>query len=817
MAYETIPIQGTFGEVVAAINRNFLQSYQQAIRMFALTSIIHEDQELIRQVVGAVSVDDFEPVIGPLPETGESGKIYFVPGGGDTYTEQLWNGSQFVILATRQGNLTMDDIPIVGSERMVKSDGIARIYGVYADSDSDMVWAIGDITGRPALAIRSDGKTVFGFGIPPQIESALGSKVDVLPDKDIIDKDFADKTSTVDSGNWAYVFAGSNNKVAAGIMRDGSFWAIKFSGPCVDQLRSAMGEPLAILQKSSYVDYSEGDALLLETPQMTASVIPSNVKSVATEIELRTALSSINANTIIHLTADIALTSGLTISNKSYEITIDGHGHKLYPLGTEYSRSAYEGGMSYCSYSDSLSPADRFLDANGNALEWSWSKYYQAAGRVTDSNGNNLSWEAMGAMDCRFKLPQELQNLVIPTGNSMWINISTWFVSMEWKVLKTQKINGENYLYFRFGGHAYGIDGDYYFLQKFPTFRLFNNKRNRTGVSVENSKLYFPSRLPNVYRQGSFTPLNISSNSGKIMLTDIVFEGSSATNDVAVSKSVVMMEHCEFSHKMSGYAVGVTGDLSKQGELYANDCYFHDLYGGGINGGEYTTVKVTNSKFRDCGQNRSNFGNIYCNGVYHIDGNVIEDYGYCAIYVGIISTSIEKPTQGVVQHNIVRQTEYYDHRRTVMDSGAIYIATNNIKSVVRYNRIINYRGLGNNIGIFLDDDAYNVQVYSNMIENNPNAYAISARLAGKDRPIPSDYTYSSNRIVAQNVCDSQIQLEGNDVVPGNGNYLGTNIMLNADGAVTRHLAGQEEQILSPLSRLEGGFFRSRISLINWNM
>ena len=103
------------------------------------------------------------------------------------------------------------------------------------------------------------------------------------------------------------------------------------------------------------------------------------------------------------------------------------------------------------------------------------------------------------------------------------------------------------------------------------------------------------------------------------------------------------------------------------------------------------------------------------------------------------------------------------------------------------------------------------------IENNPNAYAISARLAGKDRPIPSDYTYSSNRIVAQNVCDSQIQLEGNDVVPDNGNYLGTNIMLNADGAVTRHLAGQEEQILSPLSRLEGGFFRSRISLINWNM
>ena len=62
-------------------------------------------------------------VVGALPQTGEAGKIYRVPGS-NSYSDYGWNGSQFVLMATY--NNAIDDVPMSGSDNLVKSGGVAN-------------------------------------------------------------------------------------------------------------------------------------------------------------------------------------------------------------------------------------------------------------------------------------------------------------------------------------------------------------------------------------------------------------------------------------------------------------------------------------------------------------------------------------------------------------------------------------------------------------------------------------------------------------------------------------------------------------------
>ena len=77
MIYSTVPYRGAFSKVVDVINDNFAKTSQMQTFMESLTAAIREDQALIRQAVGAIDVDDFEPVFGVKPAVGEYGKIYF--------------------------------------------------------------------------------------------------------------------------------------------------------------------------------------------------------------------------------------------------------------------------------------------------------------------------------------------------------------------------------------------------------------------------------------------------------------------------------------------------------------------------------------------------------------------------------------------------------------------------------------------------------------------------------------------------------------------------------------------------------------------
>ena len=103
------------------------------------------------------------------------------------------------------------------------------------------------------------------------------------------------------------------------------------------------------------------------------------------------------------------------------------------------------------------------------------------------------------------------------------------------------------------------------------------------------------------------------------------------------------------------------------------------------------------------------------------------------------------------------------------DTGAIYLAANSAFATIKENTIQNYKGRGNNHAIYCDDGAYNFEVSGNKIINCPTGYAISSRCADPSKT-PRGYAGgvpNTNRLIADNYCESGIWFEGNADVADN--------------------------------------------------
>ena len=116
---------------------------------------------------------------------------------------------------------------------------------------------------------------------------------------------------------------------------------------------------------------------------------------------------------------------------------------------------------------------------------------------------------------------------------------------------------------------------------------------------------------------------------------------------------------------------------------------------------------------------------------YYIGHNVFKDFPYSAMNLGR-HFAVEKKyeSSGIVEHNEIYYTpqyyaDYLSH--TMMDSGAIYVYTQNDQLIIRDNYIHDYKGVKDNRGIFLDDGSSNVKIYRNKITGVPNSFSIDSR------------------------------------------------------------------------------------------
>lgn len=290
---------------------------------------------------------------------------------------------------------------------------------------------------------------------------------------------------------------------------------------------------------------------------------------------------------------------------------------------------------------------------------------------------------------------------------------------------------------------GYNVNYDYLYNGNTPRFRLFNKEFD------SQSKASCFIRLEN-------------SSYKQIILEGLRFVGNKTGGQLIEMKNVgasrILFEDCTFNH--------IRGDLAFF-EGTSNVCFEKNLVGDlGGNGLRFVknsnNVCVTHNFFENCGES---LGHTFCvscwESTYYIADNIFCDFGYSAIGVGVWHGCEKKwPSRGIIEHNELYYTPHYianKEKKTLMDSGAIYIWTQNDEVIIRYNNIHDYTGMGSNRGIFCDDGASNLMIYGNIISNIINSYTIDSR---KIKDQKSTIHNNANNFMAHNIIDGNVRFVG---------------------------------------------------------
>ncbi len=153
---------------------------------------------------------------------------------------------------------------------------------------------------------------------------------------------------------------------------------------------------------------------------------------------------------------------------------------------------------------------------------------------------------------------------------------------------------------------------------------------------------------------------------------------------------------------------------------------------------------------------------------YYIGHNVFRDFPYSAMNLGRhFGGDKNFISSGIVEHNEIYYTPQYlaDYQsHTLMDSGAIYVTTQNDLLVIRDNNIHDYNGIKDNRGIFLDDGSFNVKIYRNKVSGIANSYCIDSRRV-KDLETRQDSKARKtnfNNTIILNTIDGELRFEGRE-------------------------------------------------------
>ena len=247
---------------------------------------------------------------------------------------------------------------------------------------------------------------------------------------------------------------------------------------------------------------------------------------------------------------------------------------------------------------------------------------------------------------------------------------------------------------------------------------------------------------------------------------------------------------------------------SFQSGFYVHDCTFSSLKSQALNASNTNNIQLSNNKLEylydqgfDIDNSCSNIyitnnefsysgldldidGCVRCAGrEYYIGHNIFRNFGYSAIKLGNYHCNIDvQGSKGVVEYNNIYYTDDYVEAKneyTMMDGGAIYLYTQNEQAIIRYNRICNYTGMYANTGIYLDDGAYNVIIYGNVVLNILNDRNIYSRRAAIERNSSSSKTVTSSNtgnVILYNVVDGPCMFVANET---NSNCSqGYNVVLN---------------------------------------
>ena len=260
----------------------------------------------------------------------------------------------------------------------------------------------------------------------------------------------------------------------------------------------------------------------------------------------------------------------------------------------------------------------------------------------------------------------------------------------------------------------------------------------------------------------------------KLLVHDTNFKNIS--NCCIDNKGVLKVEKCKFSDANKDCIKSVS-------EAFIKNSYFEDITEFPVSSLVNSYLEVVGCTFNRIGLRGANHSCISARGDSYIANNVFCDFNYSAIKIGVVNATTERqlPTV-VVEYNKLFWTDGWKkeiEKYGLNDGGAIYVITNNKRTIIRYNTIKDFGGHGANDAIYCDDGAYNVSVYGNVITGTANCYDISARDCSRKRirKTPREYSQNTGNYIGYNVCDGILKIAGSSVVKDNHCVFENNIIV----------------------------------------
>lgn len=499
-----------------------------------------------------------------------------------------------------------------------------------------------------------------------------------------------------------------------------------------------------------------------------------------------------------------------------------------------------------------------FIAPNGEVLRLARSRFYSAASRVIaaddifDKNGVKVyeagdnfpqttkafeeDFDENTIYHCKFKLPPELQDIEIVSTDNVFINFTSDWMSIQTKVIKTEKTNDVNWIYFDYektsGGvtNYIGVDNDYYVGSIYTSFFLINYQMEDNhsvlikseedeveGETVITDTLIFPSKYTKVYESTNpmfslgHREINLKIVNAELVASQIVLTGGDSPS------CKIIIDKCNIHG-----CVWNAFDIRKSCKGYFSNNEVADCEMGAFtSNNQQTDIVAVGNYIHDVGTRRFNSSAIKGVIRYYIARNKVYDFGYCAISVGVVNQgSSYRESSGIVEYNEVGLTpEYFRNAKhhVPMDAGAIYLTTHHVECIVRHNTVNSYTGRKGNKGIYCDDGCYNIYVYSNIIANIPNSFAITARFA-EVRAYPG-VPDNVNKRILNNYCENGIKIGGSPTENPNNCYLGYNLINTKMQTVKNEINGISEDCLDTQFEIDmpsyQGVFSTSVDIQKW--
>ena len=367
----------------------------------------------------------------------------------------------------------------------------------------------------------------------------------------------------------------------------------------------------------------------------------------------------------------------------------------------------------------------------------------------------------------RFRLRCKEPDLSEEDAADVYIVVTQWFQGALYKVVKISR--GVARLE-RVGEHSTAWYTEFRFGRCLPRYRMINHPADRLA------------KTPHRCQESLFCRLD-GSRFGTFRIEGIRFIGNRAGEPLIQFRNLqtdsTIVSGCSFEGIRSTVLAGEATDHVRFRDNVVTRCY----RGGLSTDPASADVRVEGNTFRDMGLALTNAPAVLCKGPeYRIAGNLFEDFAYSAVGVGTHFKETEDPVaSGVVEDNEIYMTEAFRRKpmRMLIDSGAIYIWTQNAGTVIRHNYIHDIHGHHGNRGIFGDDGVLGVRIEDNLVLDVHPSWCIDLRKRYKVQRMAGSKVEKANvaNRVTGNIVNGRCRLYVRKDDPES--YIGENLTLPA--------------------------------------